>query len=204
MMLRKLSGILAVWVLCLTVAIAQPPAGDQPAGAPPDQQGQVGQDQGRRPRQFDPAQMQQRMQEMQQRRMEQMKTRLNATDDEWKAIEPLLQNVMKAQREATPGRGMMGMGGRRGRGMGGPEGQGGPQGGPAPQAAQAQEMPERAALQTAADDPNAKPEDIKAKLKAYREAMAKKQEALKEARNKLREVLSASQEAKLVLDGTLD
>jgi len=161
---------------------------------------------GRRGRNFDPAQMQERM-------LEGIKTRLGVTDDaEWTAMKPLLQEVMKNQQR---GMGMMGFGGRGGRGgRGGPGGPGGQNdqgnqgapGGPGGQFAQrmAQENPEMAALATTLRAENPSADEIKAKLAAYREAQKKRAEALKTARENLRKVLTLKQEAQLVLMGMLD
>src|SRR3954468_69827 len=49
---------------------------------------------GRRRGNFDPAQMQ----EFQQRRMDRLKEELEVKDDEWTALQPLIQKVMDAQR----------------------------------------------------------------------------------------------------------
>ncbi len=229
MMLRKLAGILAVWLLGLTLAVAQGPAPDQASGGP-DQS--AGQDQpgGARGMRGQRGQMRGGMGGGQQMMLEQLKTQLKATDDEWKALEPLIQAVMTAEREAMVGgrgMGMMGrgmMGGRGNRGAGGPGGAptdsaGAPpadnaSGAPAGAAAAGggrgrmgatqQQMPEREALQKAVDAEQPDAADIKAKLKAYKEAVAKKQEALKEARAKLREVCDARKDAVLVLAGILD
>lgn len=230
MMLRKLAGILAVWLLGLTLAVAQGPAPDQPAAGGQDQPS-AGQDQGQpggaRGMRGQRGQMRGGMGGGQQMMLEQLKTQLKATDDEWKALEPLIQAVMTAERDAmVGGRGMMGrgmMGGRGNRGAGGPGGAptdsaGAPpadnaSGAPAGAAAAgggrgrmgaAQQMPEREALQKAVDAEQPNADDIKAKLKAYKEAVAKKQEALKEARAKLREVCDARKDAVLVLAGILD
>lgn len=212
MMLRKLAGILAVWVLSLTLAVAQAPAPDQPAAAPGDQPGvsQPGQPGGGRGMRGNRGAM--GMRGGGQQMLEQIKTQLKVTDDEWKAIEPLIQGVITAQRETMAGgRGMMG-GGRGNRGAGGPGGAAAPAGAPdaagapagAPRMQQPQQMPERVALEAAVNAETPDAADIKAKLKAYKEAMAKKQEALKEARAKLREVCDARKEAVLVLAGLLD
>ena len=65
-------------------------------------------------------------------------------------------------------------------------------------------MPEADALQKALADDTAKPEDIKAKLEAYRAALKKVNEQLKAAREELRKVLTPKQEAQLVLMSILD
>ena len=70
---------------------------------------------------FDPAQFQQRM-------LDQTRQNLNVTnDEEWAVIQPLVQKVMEARREAGNGGGPGGPGGFGG--PGGPGGRGGP-GGP--------------------------------------------------------------------------
>lgn len=51
------------------------------------------------------------------------------------------------------------------------------------------------------DTPN---EEIKAKLKAFRDAAKKREQELKKARDELREVLTLRQEARLVLMSILD
>jgi hypothetical protein len=127
--------------------------------------------------QFDPAQMQQRM-------LERYKETLAVTDEaEWKVISERITKVMTARREAMVG-GFGGMG-RRGGGPGGPA-----------------VSPEVEALQKAIEANNAG--EIKAKLAAVREARAKKQAELKAAQEELKKVLSAKQEAQMVLGGMLE
>jgi hypothetical protein len=152
---------------------------------------------------FDPAQMRTMM-------MQRMKEQLAATDDEWKAIEPLVTNVMEKQAAARTGGGIGGfMGGRRG-GPGGPGGgpqpadqgpggnRGGGRGGFGPAS-----NPEVEALQKAIDA-KAPAKEIEARLKALRDARVKREEDLKKAREELRKVLTITQEAQLVLGGILD
>lgn len=147
---------------------------------------QAQQDQGR-PR-FDPAQMQQRM-------MERYKEQLEITDEqEWKAIQPLIQKVQEA-RVASMGRGMFGFGGRRG-GPGGPEGeQGQRRFGPPP-------SPEAEALQKAIDAKAPKAE-LKAAVEKYQAARKVKLAELEKAQDDLRKVLTARQEAIATLNGLL-
>jgi hypothetical protein len=133
-----------------------------------------GQGQGQR-RNFDPAQMQQRM-------IDGMKENLGVTnDDEWKVISERITKVMQVQRES---RGGMGFGGRRG----GPGG--------------ANAVPAVTELQQAIETGSAN--DIKAKLTALREYRAKKQAELKAAQEELKKVLSAKQEAQMVMSGMLE
>ncbi len=148
---------------------------------------------------FDPAQMRQRM-------MDRLKDRLEITsDDDWNAIQPLVQNVMQARMEvmrAGMGRGMFGGPGRfRNRG------------GNNPGQAQAQNQrprrrfgpqpgPEAEALQKAIDD-KASSSELKAALAKFVEARKAKEQQLKTAQDKLREVLTPRQEAIATLDGLL-
>jgi hypothetical protein len=143
---------------------------------------------------FDPAQMQQMM-------MDQTRQSLNITNnDEWKAIQPLVQNVMDARREVGFGGGGMRM-------MFGAGGAGGGQSGN--QSGNAQRMrfgpqagAEQQALQKALDDgaPAAQVKEAMAKLRAARQ---EKQAKLEEAQEKLRSVLTAKQEAQALLMGLL-
>lgn len=141
---------------------------------------------------FDPAQFRQRM-------MDRMKERLEVTDDaEWKALEPLIQNVMEARRATMSGmgRGMFG-GGRRG---GGDNNGGGDQprrGGPF-----GQPSPEADALQKAVDAKAPKAE-LKAALDKYLGYRKAKQAELEKAQDELRKVLTSRQEAIATLDGIL-
>lgn len=143
----------------------------------------VAQDRG--PRNFDPEQMRQRM-------LERAREQLEITNDsEWKAIEPLLTKVMEARRDAMMGRGFFG------RGRGGPGG--GPGGGPA----FGQPMPELEALNRAIDS-KASASELKAALAKYREARKAREQALQQAQEDLRKVLTVRQEAIAVANGWLD
>lgn len=148
---------------------------------------------------FDPAQME----EFRARMAERMKTQLNATDEEWKIIQPLMEKVQEKQRATAGGRfgGMMGM---MGRGMR----PGGDDGGQRPQRrAQDTDRPgvaEMQALRDALEDENAPASEIKTKLKAVRDVRKKSEAELKVAREDLRKVLTSRQEAQCVLMGLLD
>lgn len=167
----------------------------------------MAQDQGGRRGNFDPEQMRSMM-------MERMKTQLEASDDEWKVIEPLVQAVMEKQMATRQG--MRGFGR-----FGGPGGQGGPGGPNAPQAQgqgqrgdrpdrggqrgfQPPSDPEADALQTVLENKDASSDDIKAKLTAYRTARQQREADLKKSREDLRKVLTLRQEAQMVLMGYLD
>jgi hypothetical protein len=114
-----LAGVASVMSLGTSQLVAQPNGG--PGGGPGG-------------RNFDPAQMQQRM-------LERYKELLEVTnDDEWKAIEPRVTKVMEARRDTMGGmgRGMFGRGpGGGGNPPGGDQGQprrGGMFGTPSPEA----------------------------------------------------------------------
>ena len=201
------------FALCCDAVRAQ----DNPAPAPPPGGGPAatggnggngGGGGGGRRGNFDPAQMRQRMTQF-------MKERLGATDDEWKAIEPLITKVIELQ---PRGGGMFG-GGRRGPGgpgggqnaqggdQGAQGGQGGGQGGPGGPGRGmfgGQQIPEAEALQTVLDNKDSSPDQIKAATKAYRDALAKREKDLQKAREDLRGILSVRQEAQLVLMRILD
>ena len=143
---------------------------------------------------FDPAQFQQQM-------MERTRENLEVKDDtEWKALEPLVQKVMDARREAFSGMGR-GFGGRRGGGGGG--GQSSDQGGGGGRRGGfGQPSPEAEALQKAIDSKASKAE-LKAALAKYHESRKAKQAALEKAQDELRNVLTARQEAIATVNGLL-
>jgi len=195
------SSLLIVIGVALTVGTVVSLAQQDQGGGPPGRGN------------FDPAQMQERM-------MERYKEAINATDDEWKAISPMIETVMEKQRASfAGGRGMFGMGGPGGRmGRGGQGGQGGgqnaPQGGQQGRRMGGQggpggpfggtPMPEVEALRTALDKEDTPAADIEAKLKNVRTARKAREADLQKAREELRKVLKIRQEAQLVLMGLLD
>ncbi|MBN1866098.1 hypothetical protein JW916_02280 [Candidatus Sumerlaeota bacterium] len=152
-----------------------PPAGAERDGGRRDRRGERG-DRGMR----DPEQWRSRM-------MAQFKENLEASDDEWKVIEPLLGKVLEVQQANPAMRGFFGRGPR------------GPRG---PEAADTES--ESGALRTALESKDTPPDEIKTKLDAFRAAVAKNQEDLKTAREELRKVLTVRQEASLVMRGILD
>lgn len=129
---------------------------------------------------FDPAQMQERM-------LQAQKEQLKVSDEEWTVLKPLVQAVTQKQWEQRMSR-FRGMG-RRGRGGGDGE-----DNSPA----------EVKALRAALEDENTPAADIQAKLKAVRDANKAREAELEKAREQLRQVLTARQEAQLVLMGVLD
>jgi hypothetical protein len=127
---------------------------------------------------FDPAEMRARM-------MERYQEQLGFSDAEFKAIQPLIEDVQTKQREARGGRGGMMFGGRGGRG-----GRGGNQ----------DADPELEALQSAIESGS----NIEAKLAAFRAARDKKEADLKKAQDTLKSVLTVKQEAQAVLMGMIN
>ncbi len=192
--MRKLSRVLvsagAAVALCLGVGnlLAQdaPPPGGPGGGGPGGG------------RNFDPAQMQQRM-------MDRVKDQLEVTDDtEWQAMQPLVQKVMEARRDA-----MSGMGGRGMFGRGGRQGQGGDNAAPGGgnQGARRGGMfgtpsPEAEALQKAIDAKAGKAE-LKVALDKFVASRKVKQAALEKAQDDLRKVLTPRQEAIATVNGYL-
>ena len=123
---------------------------------------------------------------------------LNITGDAATALKPKLVKVIELQAEvATPRGGRGGMGGGR---MGG----GGGMGGGAAAAPENDVTKARVALQTALTASPQKTEDITKALTAYRAARQKAQAELATAQADLKKVLTPTQEAELVLRGTLD
>ena len=137
------------------------------------------QDRGER-RQWDPAQMRQRM-------VEHYKENLNSPDEEWKVIQPLLEKVVEKQF-------MMGSGMRFGRRRPGAESATATN--PLSEAAQA--------LRTALDSEDTPVKEIEQKTKALRKARKAAEADLTNARKDLRKVLTVRQEAQLLLGGVLD
>ncbi len=139
---------------------------------------------------FDPAQMQQRI-------MENVRDQLGFTNDtEWNAIQPMVQKVMDARRDAAGS----GMGRLFGRNRGGNNNNGGQRRGgmfggtPSPEAE---------ALQKAIDD-NAPTAQIKAALAKYEASQKDKQAKLAQAQENLRKVLTVKQEAQATLLGLVE
>jgi len=149
---------------------------------------------------FDPAEFRQRM-------MDNYRERLEIKgDDEWKAIQPLIEKVTEARREVGFGGGGFGFGrgggGRRGGGgnndaQADGNNQGGRRGFPG-----GEPSPEAEELQKAIDS-NASKDELKAKLTKFREARKDKEAKLAKAEEDLKKVLSVKQEAAAVLMGLL-
>lgn len=178
-----------VSVVLAGMLLAQPP--ERPEGGARGPRGQ---------RRMDREQMRTRM-------MERMKEQLGAKDEEWKVIEPKLQKVMDLSREVDrPGRGVFfGRGMRRRPGADAEterRPRRGPEGAPGREATAVEKASED--LQKVLESESAKPEDIKAKLTALREAREKAKQDLAKAQQDLQKVLTVKQEATLVLGGILN
>ena len=145
-------------------------------------------------RNFDPAQMQQRM-------MDRVQEELGFTNDtDWDAVKPLVQKVMDARREVGfggMGR-MFGNGRNRGGGQGGQAGGNNRGGGMF-----GQTSPEQDALQKAIDD-NAPSAQIKDLLAKYKSSQKAKQAKLEAAQADLKAVLTTKQEAEAYLLGLVN
>ncbi len=151
----------------------------------------AGQDERRARGNFDPAQMRERW-------MNTIKEQLGASEDEWKALQPKLDKVMTAQREARSGSG--GFGGFSGRSRGGEE-RDRPRTGDQPESKVAAAQRE---LRATLDNKSASTDDIATKLKAFRDAREKARAELQAAQKALREGLTPRHEATLVLLGILE
>jgi Spy/CpxP family protein refolding chaperone len=178
---RTIFGLLILLAALASPALAQPAPGGP--GGPPD---------------F--AQMRQMM-------MERMKEALGASDDEWKVLQPKIEKVQQLQRDASGGRGMGMLFRPPGGGQGGPGGPGAGPGGPGGFFGNQNPSPvqEKANdLRTTLDNKDAKPEEVKAKLQALRDARAKAKEELGKSQEDLRGLLTQRQEAVLVMMGMLE
>ena len=183
------------WIAVLILTLAAAPTFGQAAGGGGTGAGGGG---GR----GNPAQFRQRMEDR-------LKTELGVTDDEWKALQPKIEAVMDAQRNANSGRGGFGRGGRGRGGGGGAGGQGGGGGGFGGGAADPNATPtpvqqKAQALQTVLDNKDSKADDIKAALTAYREARTAARADLTKAQDDLRQLLTTRQESVLVMASMLE
>jgi type II secretory pathway pseudopilin PulG len=144
--------------------------------------------------------------EMQKRMLERMKEDLQVTDKEWTVIEPRLTKVWTLSRQTRMGD--MRFSGRGARGQDGNRGQRSGEGQPDQTAQTAREQTPMEkiaeALRTALEDKTTKPDEIKEKLTALREAREKARQELAKAQQQLQEVLTSRQEAQLVLMGMLN
>ena len=185
----KLNRMIALCAMALAMTAGSLLAQDNGGGG--GQGGGQGGGGGYRQR-FDPQQMQQRI-------MDNIRDHLEFTNDtDWSAVQPLVQKVLDARRDADTGARLM----RslfRGRNRGGDNGDNGrPRGGMF-----GQPSPEEESLQNAVDQ-NVPAEQIKDLLKKYQAAQKAKREKLQQAQEDLRSVLTTRQEAQATLLGILD
>jgi hypothetical protein len=179
-------GLLAVLLLALSAGTLTA----QPADAPPG---------------FDPEQIRQQIQS---RITQYFRDQLVVTNDaEWQVIEGRLLKVLRGKAEGLLGGGgmMMGMGGGRfgGGGMGGPMGGPGNRGGGLRTLLGLDPFPEADALQKVLDEHGSKAE-IKNALNKYLAARKRREAETAKTQDELRQVLTYTQEATLVLMGVLD
>ena len=149
---------------------------------------------------FDPAAMQERMNNM-------WKEQLEISDEEWTIVGPRLNKVMTLSRESRFG----GMGRMFGRGRGRMGGQDGPGDRPdRPDRPGAEDQEQSAiekasdSLETVLDSETATAEEVKAALTKLREAKEAAKLEMVKAQQELKKVLTLKQEAKLVMFGMLD
>jgi len=156
-----------------------------------------------------------------QHRLDDLKSRLNMSDQDFSAIQPMLEKVMDLQRDLDPHHGPPPRGpGMDGQGPPGPPDQGpqdqaqqgqGPQDqGPPPGSDQGQRPPQSDLqqkmhdLHEALQNPDISTDDIKSRLDAVRAAKAKARDDLAKAQQQLTALLTTRQEAVLVDAGLLD
>jgi hypothetical protein len=180
--MRRMTQMLAIAGLACVASL-----GSNKAWAQQDNGGRRG---------FDPA----RVQEFQQRRMERLKEDLEVKDDEWTALQPLIQKVMDAQRAVLADR--IGGAFRGGRGGGDNSGGGGDNGGRRRGGFGGEPSPEAEALQKAIES-KASNSEMKAALAKYQESRKAKQAEMETAQANLKKVLSVRQEAILTAQGLL-
>ena len=172
----KLTQMLFAVLACAFISVAAVRAED----APPANPGGGGGGRGN----FDPA----KMREMMQTRL---KEQMGATDDEWKALQPKVEELQKVQ-EST--RGSMRSLFRR------------PGGStpPADDATKTDIQRKTDALKALVDAKDSDPKAIQDALKALRDEREKNKTATKKAQDGLKELLTAKQEAILVMYGMLE
>jgi len=149
--------------------------------APSVARAQDNNNQGRRGN-FDPAQMRERF-------MNNIKEQLKATDDEWKVLQPKIEKVMTAQRDARGGFG----------GFGRRPGGGGGDNQPTTEVGKAS-----ADLRAALENGDTPADTLAKKLATLREAREKARAEVQAAQKELKEVLTQRQEAVLVTNGMLE
>jgi len=175
------------------------------------------------------AEMSQRMEEWRKRAADQLRQSLGASEDEWKVLQPLIEKVQNLQRSTRGGMMRAGIGGFGamggfgnvgGRTRGGRGNRDANTSAPAtPPAAVTPPAPtnpdgtpreltevekKTTALNDVLKNKDASPTQITEALTALRTARAKGQQGLTQAREELKKVVTAHQEAMLVLMGLLE
>jgi Spy/CpxP family protein refolding chaperone len=173
----KWTQLILALLACAFISVAAVRAEDAPPTPPAGGGGGRGN--------FDPA----KMREMMQTRL---KEQMGATDDEWKALQPKVEELQKAQ-EAT--RGSMRSLFRGNRGGNTP---------PADDANKTDIQRKTEALKALVDAKDSDPKAIQDALKALRDEREKNKATTKKAQDSLKELLTAKQEAILVMYGMLE
>jgi len=195
--LWTLSAILALGLLG-TVAMSQDKKEESDKGekkAQPDRKDRG--DRGNRT----PEEWKKRMEEFRATAATRMKEQLGVNDEEWKVMQPLIEKVTTAAREARGGMfgGLTSMFGGRGRGPGG----GDRPGGGDTDRPQNDLEKKGGELRKVLENKDAKTEDVKAALDGLRTARKAAEQKHEAAQEELKKVLTVVQEAKLVNMGVL-
>jgi len=186
-MKRNLLVLGLLSVIAVTLIAAEGDPAPQERGQRGDRQARFEQQGGPQGRDFTAMR-----QQMQERIMETVKERLVAGDDEWTVIKPRLSSVMDIQ-QSNMGNRFSAFMPRNRRPMEGEE-------------AQDQTAVQKASseLETVLEKEKPSVEEVKAKLTALRAAREKEKQKLLAAQQKLKEVLTVTQEAQLVAMGILE
>ena len=186
-------AVSALWIGQVNSQQQDPPAGQRQRGTR---------------RQRDPEEARRRMEERRAQAAEQMRENLGANEEEWKVLQPRIEKVQTLARQSRVGiRGLMGRFGRRGRRSAEQaRGEGDRRTAREVQGQREQTDIEKKteALRKLLENKEAKAKAITGALGDLRKARDKVGQQLAKARDKLREVVTARQEAHLVLWGMLD
>jgi len=132
--------------------------------------------------------------------MERLRRQLGATDEEWKALGPKVEKLLRAQQEVRAGIRGVGRGGFAG-GFGG-GGFGNLPGGNAGEPSEVEDA--AAALREAAEDPDVSSRETSRRLLAYRKAREKARQRLEQAEREVKELLTSRQEGILLVLGLVN
>lgn len=175
---EKWSKLMCMALACAFLSVAAVQAEDAPPARPGGGGGG---------RNFDPAKMRENMQNR-------IKEEMGATDEEWKALQPKIEDLQKAQ---ELNRGNMRALFRRPGGNGGNTP-------PADEGTKTEIQKKTEALKALVDAKDSDPKAIQEALKGLREEREKNKAALKKSQDALKELLTAKQEATLVMYGMLE